>query len=222
MDGICLKPHKNKFNFIKLVGTTIICETLPTTMKKLLTIISILILLTSCESKKNNSIEKENKIETKVLTTELDRQKEEKTPLDEENKIRVETNNLFLTERSKCSKNINAVTNFNGKKEFWKICKSDNGNRIIQIESYDDASLFKEVYFEQDGELIYAEESIKHMPINHYTMGIWNCQFYTDNGKLVTIMSLGHGKTENDKWDPEIIFEMHKKRIIELNKIKKE
>lgn len=191
-------------------------------MKKLLTALSILILLTSCESKKSNSSEKEDKIETKVLTTELESQKVEITPLKKEDRIRAETNALYLAERSKCSKNIDAVTNFNSKREFWKICKTDNGNRIIRIESYDDTSLFKEVYFEQNGELIYAEESIKHMPINHYTMGIWNCQFYTDKGKLVTTMSLGHGKTEDDEWEPEIIFEMYKKRIVELNKIEKE
>lgn len=35
-------------------------------------------------------------------------------------------------------------------------------------------------------------------------------------------MSMGHGKTENDEWNPEIIFEMYKKRKTELDKIKRE
>jgi hypothetical protein len=35
-------------------------------------------------------------------------------------------------------------------------------------------------------------------------------------------MSLGHGKTEDDQWNPEIIFDMHNKRITELNRIAQE
>ena len=137
-------------------------------------------------------------------------------------KLRELINEQYKIENEKCGRNTNTVTNFNGKTEYWKICKTNNGKRIIRIESHEKESLYEEVYFEQNGELIYAEESIRYMKVNHYTSQIWNCQFYAEKGKLVSLMSLGHGKTEDDEWNPEIIFEMYKKRIIELNKIVEE
>lgn len=166
-------------------------------------------LFVSCESKKEKSNTKE--VTTKKLTEQ-----------DKETIIREKINNQYLIELSKCHQKIDAVTNFNGKTEFWRICKNEDGNRIIQINSHKEDTLFEEVYFEKGDELVYAEESIKYMPINHYTLQPWICQFYTKNGKLVSMMSLGHGKTEDEKWNPEVIFEMHRNRIEELNKIEKE
>ena len=174
----------------------------------------IFVLLTACESNKSSSTEK--------IISDLNAQKIELTELEKEGKLREGINAQYLIELSKCSQNINAVTDFNGKKEFWRICKTDNGKRIIQINSHEETTLFEEVYYEQNGELIYAEESIKYMPVNHYVLQPWTCQFYAEKGKLISLMSLGHGKTEDDQWNPEIIFEMHKKRIMELTKIEKE
>ena len=189
-----------------------------TVMKKILLTLIILISLTGCESKKSNSTEK-NVLEFETITSDSET---ELTELEKEEKLRAEINNQYLAELSKCSQNVDAVTDFNGKTEFWQICETENGKRIIQIDSHAETVLYEEVYFEQNGELIYAEESIKYMPINHYTLQPWTCQFYTENGKLVSLMSLGHGKTEDDEWNPEIIFEMHKSRIAELNKIENE
>ena len=174
----------------------------------------IFVLLTACESNKSSSTEK--------IISDLNAQKIELTEFEKEGKLREGINAQYLIELSKCSQNINAVTDFNGKKEFWRICKTDNGKRIIQINSHEETTLFEEVYYEQNGELIYAEESIKYMPVNHYVLQPWTCQFYAEKGKLISLMSLGHGKTEDDQWNPEIIFEMHKKRIMELTKIEKE
>ena len=190
-------------------------------MKNILLTFIILISLTACESKKSNSTEK-NVAESEKGTTELNTQKVGLTELEKEEKLRKEINTQYLVELSKCSQNIDAVTDFNGKTEFWRICETDNGKRIIQIDSHEETALYREVYYEQNGELIYAEESIKYMPINHYVLQPWTCQFYAEGGKLISLMSLGHGKTEDDEWNPEIIFEMHKKRIAELNKIAKE
>lgn len=184
-------------------------------MKKILLTLIILISLTACESKKSNSTEK-NVAESETVISDSE------TELDKEEKLRTEINDLYLAELSKCSQNVDAVTDFNGKKEFWQICETENGKRIIQIDSHEETVLYEEVYFEQNGELVYAEESIKYMPINHYTLQPWTCQFYAENGKLVSLMSLGHGKTEDDEWNPEIIFEMHKNRIAELSKIENE
>ncbi|PCI02827.1 MAG: hypothetical protein COB81_04785 [Flavobacteriaceae bacterium] len=174
--------------------------------------------MTACESKKSNSTEK-NVTESKKRTSDLNTQKVELTELEKEEKLREKINTEYLAELSKCSQNINAVTDFNGKTEFWRICKLGNGKRIIQINSHEEDALYEEVYYEQNGELIYAEESIKYMPINHYVLQPWTCQFYVKKGKLISLMSLGHGKTEDDEWNPKIIFEMHKKRILELSKI---
>jgi len=47
----------------------------------------------------------------------------------------------------------------------------------------------------------------------------WNCEFYAENGELVALISLGHGKTEDEEWNPDVIFEMYKNRLTELKKI---
>ena len=185
-------------------------------MKNILLTFIILISLTACESKKSNSTEKN------VAKSEIEEQNIELTEREKEEKLREQINTEYLAELSKCSQNINAVTDFNGKTEFWRICETDNGKRIIQIDSHEKTDFYEEVYYEQNGELIYAEESIKYMPINHYALQPWTCQFYAEKGKLISLMSLGHGKTESDEWNPEIIFEMYKNRITELNKIAQE
>jgi hypothetical protein len=190
-------------------------------LKRILLTFILLISLTACESKKSNSTE-ENAAESEKKISELETQTTELTELEKEGKLRKKINTQYLAELSKCWQNVSAVTNFNGKTEFWSICTNDNGKRIIQIHSHEETAFYEEVYFEQNDELIYAEESIKYIPINHYVLQSWICQFYVENGKLVSLMSLGHGKTENDKWNPEIIFEMYKKRKAELDKVKRE
>jgi len=78
-----------------------------------------LISLTACESKKSNSAEKnvmESEIIVNVSETEL-------TELEKEEKLRAEINDQYLVELSKCSQNVDAVTNFNGKKELWGFAK---------------------------------------------------------------------------------------------------
>ena len=177
-----------------------------------------LISLSACQSKKDapkESIPTESKTPSNDSANEL-------TEPQKEEKFRDSIYKQYVTERSKCSQNVNAVTDFNGKTEFWRICEIESGYRIIQINSHEETELYEEIYFERNGELIYAEESVKYMPINHFTLQPWTCQFYAEDGELITFMSLGHGKTEDDKWNPEIIFEMHKKRIAELNKIERE
>lgn len=137
-----------------------------------------------------------------------------------EEEYRTKINDFYQSEVSKCSNKINTVTDYNGKKEFWRICETENNNRIIKIESYQDDKLYEEVHFEQNSELIYAEESEIYIPINHYDLQTWNCQFYIEKGKLVTLISLGMGKTEDENWNPKTIFTMYKNRLNELSKIK--
>ncbi len=138
-----------------------------------------------------------------------------------EEKIRLEINTEFDKNISRCSLNVDAITDFNGKTEFWKICNLGNGSRIIQIESHYEDFYYQEIYFEKNGELIYAKEAEIYLPKNHYAQMTWNCEFYAKSGKLIALISLGHGKTEDEEWNPDVIFEMHKSRLIELVKIKK-
>lgn len=191
-------------------------------MKKLFLTLILLSILIGCNSNKTNSNEKENSLEHNEKIADSKTKHAELTELQKEEKIRTEINKLFLEESSNYPQRTDAVTDFNGKTEFWRICKTDSGNRIIRIESHEKNELYEEVYFEKNGDLIYAEESIKYMPINHYVVQPWICQFYAEQGKLISLMSLGHGKTEDEEWNPEVIFDMYKKRITELNKIAKE
>ena len=128
---------------------------------------------------------------------------------------------IYDKNSSECSSGVDIVTDFNGKDEFWNICNLENGNRIIQIESHKANTFFQEIYFEKDGELIYALETEKYMPKNKFTQMIWSCEFYANNGKLISLISLGHGKTEDDEWNPEIIFDMYKNRISEIKKMER-
>ncbi len=138
-----------------------------------------------------------------------------------EEKIRSNINAEFKQNSSNCSYGIDAVSDFNDKVEFWNICNLKNGNRIITIESHEKERYYQEIYFEKNGELVYAKETENYMPKNHFTQMSWNCEFYTENGELIALMSLGHGKTEDEKWNPDVIFEMYKNRLTELKRIKK-
>lgn len=112
------------------------------------------------------------------------------------------------------------ISEFNGKTEIWSICNLKNGNRFIRIESYKDETFFQELYFEKNGKLRYAKETENYNPTNGFAEMKWNCEFFLENGKLMTNISLGHGKTEDENWSPESIIGMYKKRILELNKMK--
>ncbi|WP_298546554.1 hypothetical protein [uncultured Aquimarina sp.] len=113
----------------------------------------------------------------------------------------------------------NGVTNFNGKTEFWKIYELQNENRIIQIESHSEGTYFQEIYFEKNGKLVYAKETQNYTPINSFEQMAWNCEFYIKDDKVITTMSLGHGKTEDEEWDENMIIEMYFKRLVEIEKI---
>jgi hypothetical protein len=139
----------------------------------------------------------------------------------QEEKIRSEINDDFQRNLDDCGDEVSAVTTFNEKTEFWKVCALKNGNRIIQIESYKHDTHFQELYFEKDGMLRYARETENYIPTNHFIQMAWNSEFYAENGALISLMSLGHGKTEDDAWNPEIIFEMHQNRLSELGRILK-
>ena len=120
---------------------------------------------------------------------------------------------------NECHSTKQAVTDLNGMLETWKICELNN-NRIIKIAFHKDSIYHEELYFEKNGELIYAKEIGNYLPLNHFTQKFWNCEFYIKNRQIISIMSLGHGDTEDDGWDPESIIEMYDTRLIQLKEIK--
>ena len=167
---------------------------LRTYMKKAVLGIILLLLGWSCKAQKHEDNEQEIR---KEVNTELN-------------------NNLLL-----CDEGITAIADFNGKTEYWEICNLENESRIIKIESYKGDVYYQELYFEKNGDLIYAKETENYIPKNHFTQMTWNCEFYIEKGKLITLLSFGHGKTENEEWNPELIFDMYKTRLNELNRLKK-
>lgn len=113
------------------------------------------------------------------------------------------------------------VSVFNQKTEIWSVCNLKNGNRFIRIESFNNETFFQELYFEKNGKLRYAKETENYTPENGFAQMKWNCEFFFKDGKLMTNISLGHGKTEDENWNPSSIIKMYKKRISELNKMRK-
>ena len=81
------------------------------------------------------------------------------------------------------------VSEFNGKTEIWSLCNLKNGNRFIRIESYKDETFFQELYFEKNGKLRYAKETENYNPKNGFAEMKWNCEFFLENGKLITNIS---------------------------------
>ena len=142
----------------------------------------------------------------------------------QEERIRKETRVLYDAADAQCPEQFKYGSNLNATQEFWTVCNLGGGDRIIKIEWYKHESLnsftFREIYFEKAGDLIYAKESEDFYMKNQLEAKSWNCEFFTQNGDLLTTMSLGHGKTEMEDWDPEVIFEMYQGRLTELEKLK--
>lgn len=58
-----------------------------------------------------------------------------------------------------------------------------------------------QIFYLKDGQMIYATETI----ISHYGKDsiVWNGGFYFSKGKLIDFITLGHGKSETENWDPQ-------------------
>ncbi len=143
------------------------------------------------------------------------------THREKEEKIRSEVKELFENKQANCYDQVDAITDTHGKTEFWNICTLENGYRILKIESYKEDTYYQEIYFEKNHALVYAKETENYIPKNHFLQIPWNCEFYTKDEKLLTYISHGHGKTETDTWNPDVIFDMYRQRISELERIKK-
>ena len=116
---------------------------------------------------------------------------------------------------------IDAVTDCNGHPEFWTVGQPDAHTQSFRISRYHEEELHTEIYLLKDGRLVYALEEVKRMRLNHYTQSVWRCEYFIKDGKVIDYTSLGHGKTEDDAWEPQSILIQFGKRKAELEKIRK-
>ena len=104
-------------------------------------------------------------------------------------------------------------------KENWQHFDNKQFSRII-INHVIDSMRYSEKYYFKNGSLIYAYESeILYSPFwGQIEYSIWSGDFYFSKGKLIDHVTLGHGKSELDDWDPENeILQRLKKRKAELH-----
>ncbi len=107
-------------------------------------------------------------------------------------------------------------------KEQWLYFDSKNLSGIT-ISYTIDSTAYNEKYYLKDGGLIYAYESeiFFSLPAGIDQGTKWAGDFYFSKGKLIDYVTLGHGKSELDDWDPEKeILQGLKKRKAELALLK--
>src|SRR5690606_22218915 len=115
---------------------------------------------------------------------------------------------------------IDAVTDCNGHPEFWAVGQPDAHTQSFRITWYHEDQLYTEIYLLKDGRLVYALEEVKRMRLNHYTQSVWRCEYFIKDDRVIDYTSLGHGKTEDDSWEPESILIQFNARKAELEKIR--
>ena len=106
--------------------------------------------------------------------------------------------------------------------ENWQHFDNKKLSRIA-IDYIIDCGAYSEKYYFKEGSLIYAYESIVFfLPDLGIDQGaVWAGDFYFAKGKLIDHVTLGHGKSESDDWDPEKeILERLEKRKKELRSLK--
>jgi hypothetical protein len=105
-------------------------------------------------------------------------------------------------------------------KETWNYYNA-KGLGFISIEYKIDSTAYAERYFLENGSLIYAYESeILYFPSLN-DQSAWAGDFYFSKNKLIHHVTLGHGKSEMDDWDPEKeILQRLKERKEELSLLK--
>ena len=82
----------------------------------------------------------------------------------------------------------------------------NSGNVLMITRSFgENNDSVKQVFYYNKNKLIYSTESI----ITYYTTDNvkdsigWGGNYYFSNNKLIDLVTLGHGKSEEDSWNPE-------------------
>lgn len=104
--------------------------------------------------------------------------------------------------------------------EDWSYTLDKNRVSLISISYWlDSTNSYEESYYAKNDTVVFARESeIYYYPTVSEENAIeWRVKMYFDKGKLIDMSSLGHGKTEDDTWDPEKeVHDNFKKRKQEL------
>lgn len=115
--------------------------------------------------------------------------------------------------RVKNNKKVNEKWQYFNNKQFT----------FINVEYKIDSAVYSEKYYLKNGSLIYAYESeLLYFPsLKIDDPSTWAGDFYFANNKMIDYVTLGHGKSEKDDWDPEKeILQRLRKRKVEINSLK--
>jgi|GEM_PF-6675055 len=122
---------------------------------------------------------------------------------DDKEKERIQNIQNAVAERENHS--IQAVTNNGGVPEFWSFADLNDTIRSMKVWYYHDENLYTEYYVEENRKLIFGFEQELFIPYNHRPQQTWNCAYYLKNDSVFYHISLGHGKTESEEWEPDDI-----------------
>lgn len=85
---------------------------------------------------------------------------------------------------------------------------------VLSVRYRDGNADNEEIYYFQGRQLVYATES--QSPVDGASPA-WSGIYYFKNGKLLDFVTNGHGKSEDDSWDPEDeVLRMSGKRMKQL------
>ena len=71
---------------------------------------------------------------------------------------------------------------------------------IYRESSYQNTLIVQEFYF-KNGKMIYSEERL--VTYHGNDSSTWEGYYYFVNGKFYSSKTMGHGKSENDRWNPK-------------------
>lgn len=117
---------------------------------------------------------------------------------------------------------VQAITRENDTRIFWSFNHCGDSIHAFRLWYYIDNNLYTELYIEKNSRLVHAREEVVFLPLNHSFQSVWICRYYLDKEKVIHHISHGHGKTEDDAWNPNDIvaqFGKRKKQSQQISKI---
>jgi len=109
--------------------------------------------------------------------------------------------------------NIEASGAVESTKDFYTLLYEEAPDvKYYKTLFVNDGVEFTDVFGMKSEELIYAFESI-----NPADGPFWNCQYIIEDGEVVEFISLGHGETESDDWEPESILKQWQERKADID-----
>lgn len=140
--------------------------------------------------------------------------------IDKEEKLRNEIDSIYFAEELTFNSPRIGVSTQNGFPEEWSYIEGKNSKEYI-INYYRDSTIYGEMYLEYNGKLLFARLSEDYAPNNSFDQIHWSCNFYIQSDSIATLISLGHGPTEDPEWDENSIIDMYKRRKFEFERMKK-